>query len=72
MEDNEITTIANDARPGDNYLFNAVLPERQRRGYHAKAGSMTIKATMAKLVGMDSPYPRGGAMTLQRFRAQDR
>lgn len=67
MDDNEITTIANEARPGDNYLLNAVLPERKRRGYHAKAGSMTIKSTMAKLVGMDSPYPRGGVMTSSSF-----
>jgi hypothetical protein len=67
MEDNEITTIANEARPGDNYLFNAILPERMRRGYHAKAGSMTIRSTMAKLVGMDSPYPRGGVMTSSSF-----
>lgn len=60
LEDTEIFTLANDARPGENRLFNAVLPEVQRRGYSAKGGSMTIRSTMAKLVGMDSPYPKSG------------
>lgn len=67
MEDNEIFTLANEARPGDNYLLNAILPERPRRGYSAKAGSMTIKSTMSRLVGMDSPYPRGGAFSATSF-----
>ena len=67
LEDGEIITIANEARPGSNYLLNTILPEQLRRGYSAKAGSMTILATMARLVGMDSPYPRGGAMKSQSF-----
>ncbi len=67
MEDNELFTLANEARPGDNYLLNAILPERPRRGYSAKAGSMTILATMSRLVGMDSPYPRGGAAKASSF-----
>lgn len=67
MEDDDIFTLANEARPGSNYLFNAVLPDRRRRGYSAKAGSMTIRATMAKLVGMDSKYPRGGVASRKAF-----
>lgn len=67
MEDTELFTIANEARPGSNYLFNAILPERLRRGYSAKAGSMTIQSTMSRLVGMDSPYPRGGTMKAASF-----
>lgn len=67
MEDDDIFVLANEARPGDNYLFNGVLPNRNRRGYHAKAGSMSIRATMAKFVGMDSKYPRGGAARRSSF-----
>lgn len=66
--DDEIFQIANEARPGTNYLWNSILPEVQRPGYHAKAGNMTIRPTMAKLVAMDSPYPRGGV--LERFSFQ--
>lgn len=60
MEDTEIFAIANEARPGSRYLLNSVLPEVKRRGYSAKSSKMRIKATMAKLVAMDSPYPRSG------------
>lgn len=60
MEEDEISTIANDARPGENRLFNAILPEQLKRGYSAKGGAMKIRSTMAKLVAMDSPYPRAG------------
>lgn len=67
MEDNEIFDIANEARPGSNYLFNAILPDVERRGYSAKAGSMSIRATMAKLVAMDSKYPKGGAQRRSSF-----
>lgn len=54
--------IINQARPPADYLFNTFLPERVRATYDAKAGSMTIRATMAGMVGMDSPYPPGGAV----------
>ncbi len=70
MQDNEIFTVANAARPGDNRLFNAVLPEVLRRGYSARGGSMTIRSTMSKLVGMDSPYPKGGAGNRSSFEHQ--
>jgi len=55
--------IANRARAPGNYLFNTLLPEETRFGYSVQAGNMTIRATMAGLVGMDSPYPPGGAVT---------
>lgn len=55
--------IANRARTPANYLFNTFLPERARYGYSIQSGNVTIRATMAGLVGMDSPYPPGGAIT---------
>lgn len=62
IEEDEITSIARDARPGENRLFNAVLPEQLKRGYSAGGGRMKIRSVMAKLVGMDSPYPRAAVM----------
>ncbi|MGB4824930.1 MAG: major capsid protein [Leuconostoc mesenteroides] len=67
MEDDDIFTRANEARPGSNYLYNAILPDQLRRGYSAKSSSMSIRATMAKLVGMDSKYPKGGAARRSQF-----
>lgn len=67
MEDDEVFTVANASRPGSNYLWNDVLPDRLQRGYHARAGNMTIKSTMSKMVGMDSPYPRAGTLSRQSF-----
>lgn len=54
--------VANQARPGSNYLFNSILPEQQRQTYHVSGGSMTVRSTMAGLVGMDSPYPPSGVV----------
>lgn len=62
--------IINQARPPADYLFNTFLPERPRATYDAKAGSMTIRATMAGMSGMDSPYPPGGAITGRAFHEQ--
>lgn len=59
--------IANAARPPAEYLFASILPERNRTGYHVESGTMTIRATMAGLVGMDSPYPPGGAVESSTF-----
>jgi len=55
--------IANRARAPGSYLFNTLLPEETRYGYSVQSGNVTIRATMAGLVGMDSPYPPGGAIT---------
>lgn len=59
--------IANQARPGSDYLFNSILPEENRFTYDISSGKMTIRATMAGLVGMDSPYPQGGAFEESAF-----
>ncbi len=62
--------IANETRPPGDYLFNTILPERNMPSYHVDAGSMTIRATMAGLVGMDSPYPPGGMVNISTFLEQ--
>lgn len=59
--------IANEARPPANYLFNTLLPEMPKYDYQAKSGSMTVRTTMAGLVGMDSPYPEGGVIEVSQF-----
>jgi hypothetical protein len=59
--------IANDATPGSAYMFNSLLPEQPRYDYQARTGSMTVRATMAGLVGMDSPYPEGGSIEITTF-----
>lgn len=52
----------NGARTPADYLLAQFLPEELRGTYNAKAGAMTIRATMPGLVGMDSSYPPGGAV----------
>jgi hypothetical protein len=54
--------ILNTARPAPDRMLNTFLPERARATYDARSGNMTVTATMAQMVGMDSPYPPGGAM----------
>lgn len=68
--DEGVLTIANQARVPANYLLASILPERQRAGYEATAGSMSVKTTMAGMVGMDSTYPEVGAIALSTFREQ--
>lgn len=67
LEQGTVFQIANAARPGSNYLFNTILPEEKHLSYQAKSGNMTIRATMAGLVSMDSPYPEGGAVEISEF-----
>lgn len=59
--------LANAARPAGNLLFNSLLPERSLPTFHIEGGSITIRSTMAGLVGMDSPYPPGGMITASSF-----
>lgn len=59
--------IVNEARPGGRYIFNAILPERNRPEWEAKDGSMKVITTAAGLVGMDSAYPKGGAIKVETF-----
>lgn len=67
IDRNQIFQIGNGARPAGNYIFNAILPEENRNSYEAKSGSMTIRATMAGLVGMDSNYPETGFAESEEF-----
>lgn len=62
--------IANEVRPMAEYLFATLLPERNMPTYDAKSGSMTVRATMAGLVGMDSPYPPTGITQASTFAEQ--
>lgn len=59
--------IANEARVAGSYLFQTFLPERKKFTYNVTAGNMTVRTTMAGLVGMDSPYPPGGLVELTTF-----
>lgn len=62
-----VSRIANEARPAADYLFATLMPERNLFTYHVEGASMTVRSTMAGLVGMDSPYPPGGAIELSSF-----
>lgn len=59
--------IANAARTAADYLFASLLPEQNRPTYTISSGQMIVRATMAGLVGMDSPYPPGGVIDLSTF-----
>ena len=62
--------IANAARPPARYLFATILPEMPKPSYYVDSGTMTVRPTMAGLVGMDSPYPPGGAVEISTFLEQ--
>lgn len=59
--------MINGARTEADYFLTTFLPEELRATYDAKRGSMTIVATMAGLVGMDSTYPPGGATKAEKW-----
>ena len=59
--------LINQARPAASYLFASILPERPMRSYEIKNGAMTVRSTMAGLVGMDSPYPPSGVVDASTF-----
>lgn len=59
--------IANTARPPADYLFETLLPETNQTDYTVDSGNMTVRATMAGLTGMDSPYPPGGIVETSTF-----
>lgn len=63
-----IFRLANEARTPASYLLATLLPERRLPTYEASDGSMTIRTTMAGVVGMDSAYPEGGVVDLATFR----
>lgn len=62
--------IANAARPPAEYLLASILPEMPKETYQVDSASMTVRATMAGMSGMDSPYPSGGAVEMSRFLEQ--
>jgi hypothetical protein len=59
--------LANEMRPPSDYLLNTLLPERNLWTYHIEAGNMTVRSTMAGLVGTDSSYPPGGMVEASTF-----
>lgn len=59
--------LINERRPDPDYLLATFLPERLVPSYDVRAGSLTIRATMAGLVGADSPYPPGGLIDIAKF-----
>lgn len=59
--------IANEARAPGDYLFATLLPNQNRADYSVETGNMTIRTTMAGLVGMDSPYPEVGTTETSEF-----
>lgn len=61
LSPNEVFTLANQARPAGDYLFNAILPNRNEDTYDIDESSMTIRTTMAGMSGMDSRFAEGGA-----------
>lgn len=62
--------VMNERRPPAAYLLAQILPERNSFDYAVSSGTMTVKATMAGLVGMDSPYPEGGVIAASTFSEQ--
>lgn len=59
--------IANEAEPGNAYLLNSILPEENHNTYVARTGNMTVRTTMAGMVGMDSPYPESGFVEMSEM-----
>lgn len=59
--------VANEARPPASYVFGQLLPEVPDYAYQAKSGNMTVRATMAGLAAMDSPYPESGSVEISTF-----
>lgn len=59
--------LANEARPNADYVFARYLPEVTDTSYEVSSATMTVRSTMAGLVAMDSPYPKGGAISMSDF-----
>ena len=59
--------VANEPRPMSDYLFQNFLPNMTSTEYDAESGTMTVRATMAGAVGMDSPYPPVGLIEASKF-----
>ncbi len=59
--------VANEARPPADYLFETLLPEMPSPSYTVESGTMTVRATMAGLAGMDADYPPSGVIEMSDF-----
>jgi hypothetical protein len=59
--------LVRDARPAANYVFSRILPPRDMPGFEVKSGRMTIRSTMAGMVGMDDNYPPTGIADMSDF-----
>lgn len=70
MGPDAVWELMNGARPAGNYVLAGLLPERPSDSYYVESGTMTIRATMAGLTGMDSPYAPVGAMDVSTFLEQ--
>lgn len=62
-----IVRIAAETPTPAEYLLATIMPERPVQSYTVKALNMTVKAVMAGLAGMDSPYPTGGMVSVSSF-----
>lgn len=67
LPDGAVFTLANQMRPASDYLLNTLLPERDLWTYHIESGTMTVRSTMAGLVGTDASYPPGGMVEASTF-----
>lgn len=67
LTESDVFRIANEPRPMTDYLFQNFLPDRRSEEYTAEAGTMTVRATMAGAVGLDSPYPPVGLVQASKF-----
>lgn len=63
----DVFRVANEPRPMSDYLFQNFLPNMASTEYEAESGTMTVRATMAGAVGMDSPYPPVGLVEASKF-----
>lgn len=59
--------VINAARPPADYLLSTFFPERLLPSYFVRVGSMTLRPTMAGLVGADSPFPPTGLADIGTF-----
>jgi len=67
LEPGSLLNLMSAARNDPDYFFTTLLPERNMPDYNAELGNMTVRSTMAGLVGMDSPFPPGGIVQARTF-----
>lgn len=62
--------IINETRMPADYLLNRILPEMPKADFNIDMRYMTIRPTMAGLVGMDQPYPPIAKTTGETFNSR--